>query len=75
MLDAGPHEPGLVREDHRLDAVAQVELRENVRDVGLDRVLADDELGGDLGVRTTACGVEYALVDDVNEIERRFRVT
>ena len=31
-----PHEPGLEREDHRLDAVAQAELRQDPADVRLD---------------------------------------
>ena len=41
----------LVGEHHRLDAVAQAELLEDVRDVGLDGRLADVELLPDLGVR------------------------
>ena len=45
------HEPALVREHDRLHAVAQAELAEDAGDVRLDRVLADDELGCDLGVR------------------------
>jgi hypothetical protein len=44
-------EPGLVGEDDGLHAVAQLELAEQAPDVGLDRVLAEHELGGDLGVR------------------------
>ena len=52
--DARPDDPGLVGEHDGLDAVAEVELVENVRDVGLRRVLADEELGGDLGVRQAA---------------------
>jgi hypothetical protein len=40
-----------VGEHHRLDAVAQAELLEDVRDVGLDGRLADVELLPDLGVR------------------------
>jgi hypothetical protein len=35
-------EPGLVGEDDGVDAVSQVELGEDVRDVGLDGPLADD---------------------------------
>ena len=41
---------GFVREHHGLDAVAQPELHQHARDVGLHRRLADDQLGGDLGV-------------------------
>ena len=41
---------GLVGEDHRLHAVAQPQLGEHVADVGLDRRLADHQLGGDLRV-------------------------
>src|SRR5919204_6997273 len=41
---------GLVREHHRLDAIAQPELHEHARDVRLDGRLADDELSGDLSV-------------------------
>jgi hypothetical protein len=41
-------EPGLVGEHHRLDAVAEAELLEDVRDVCLDGRLADVELLTDL---------------------------
>src|SRR4051794_4591437 len=41
----------LVGEHHRLHAVAQTELHQQPRDVGLDRGLADHQLGGDLAVR------------------------
>ena len=41
----------LVGEDHRVDAVAQAELHEDVAHVRLDGVLGDHELGRDLGVR------------------------
>src|SRR5437899_3667187 len=47
-------ETGLVGEDHRLHAVAQVELLEDASDVGFYGSIADDELGGDLGVREAA---------------------
>ena len=43
-------EPALVGEDDGLDAVAQVELGEDAGDVRLHRRLADEQLGGDLGV-------------------------
>ncbi len=42
---------GLVGADDGLGAVAGVELGENAGDVGLDGLVADDELSGDLGVR------------------------
>src|ERR1700690_3309324 len=45
---------GLVGEYDGLDAVAQVQLREDVRDVGLDGRRGDDERIGDLRVRETA---------------------
>src|SRR6266540_7336795 len=38
-----------------LDAVADLELREDVRDVIANRVRADEELLRDLGVLLTAC--------------------
>src|ERR1051326_451607 len=41
----------LVREDDRLHSVAEPELHQHVRDVRLDRRLADEELLRDLGVR------------------------
>ena len=47
-------ETGLVGEDDRLHAVAQVELLEDASDVGLHGSVADDELGGDLGVGEAA---------------------
>jgi len=40
-------EPGLVREHDRLHAVAEVQLLEDVRDVRLDRGVADIELLGE----------------------------
>ena len=46
--------PGLVGQHDRLDAVAEPELHEHAGDVGLDRRLGDDQLGGDLGVREAA---------------------
>ena len=54
-LGAQPGERGhdqarLVRGDHRLGPVAQAELGQHPADVGLDRLLADDEPGGDLRV-------------------------
>ena len=43
-------EARLVGEHDRLDAVAEVELLEDVGDVRLDGRVADEELLGDLGV-------------------------
>ena len=40
----------LVGEDHRLDATAEVEFAQDAADVGFDRALLEEELGGDLGV-------------------------
>ena len=42
--------PALVRQDDRLDPVAQLELGEDPADVGLHRRLRDVHPGGDLGV-------------------------
>src|SRR4051794_2574401 len=47
-------ESGLVREHDCLDAVAEVELLEDVRDVCLDGRVADVELLADLDVREAA---------------------
>src|SRR4051794_36310584 len=49
----GPREPVPVRVGDRLRPVAYARLREEVVDVALDGGLADDEAGGDLGVRQT----------------------
>jgi len=46
--------PRLVREHHGLDAVAKVELLQDVRDMRLDGRVADVELAADLGVRVAA---------------------
>ena len=43
-------QPSLVGEDDRLAAVAQLELGEDAADVGLHRLLRDDEALRDLGV-------------------------
>src|SRR5262245_15952227 len=48
---AGLDDPGLVGEDDCLHAVTQLELGQDVRDVGLHGRLAEEELAGDLGVR------------------------
>jgi hypothetical protein len=47
----------LVGEHDRLDAVADLELLKDVRDVRLDRGLADVELASDLAVRKPGVGV------------------
>src|SRR5262245_8492163 len=47
---AGADQPGLIGGDHRLRAVAGIELGENAADVGLHRLDADIQLGGDLVV-------------------------
>src|SRR5438270_12318043 len=58
-------ESRLVREHDCLDAVAEVELLEDVRDVCLDGGVADVELSADLGAREAtgdqAAHVELAL--------------
>src|SRR5881227_3203084 len=50
----GAHDPGFVREDDGLRSVAQAELLEQMCDVRLHGVLAQNELDRDLGVRQTA---------------------
>src|SRR5205809_3005668 len=52
--ESGLDETGLVGEDDRLYAVAQVEFLEDAGDVGFRGSVADDEFGGDLGVREAA---------------------
>jgi hypothetical protein len=51
---AGSDEPGFVGKDDDLDAVAEVELREDVGDVALDCRLAEVQLSRDLRVRQSA---------------------
>ena len=46
-------EPRLVGDDHRLRPVAQPELAQDVADVRLHRLVAEDELLGDLAIRET----------------------
>ena len=55
--ELGPRddEPGFVRDDHGLCAVAKPELAENVADVRLHRLVAEYEAVGDLVVRKTGC--------------------
>src|SRR5258706_16391279 len=50
----GAHDPGFVREDDGLRTVAKAELLEQMRDVRLHRVLAQNELARDFAVRQTA---------------------
>jgi hypothetical protein len=47
----GPDEAGLVSQDHRLHPVPQVQLGQDVPDVGLDGAFLHDEPFGDLGIR------------------------
>src|SRR5215207_11210648 len=51
---AAVDQSGVVGVDHRLDAVAQRQLVEDVVHVGLDGALAEEQLGTDLGVRPAA---------------------
>src|ERR1700691_1769772 len=44
-------DPGFVSKDDRVDPVTDPELHQDPGYVGLDRRLADDQLGGDLTVR------------------------
>jgi hypothetical protein len=50
----GAHQAGLVGQDDGLDPVAQLEFGQEPGHVGLDGRLAEDELGGDLGVAQAA---------------------
>src|SRR5207248_8528813 len=72
---AAVEESGLVREHDCLDAVAEVELLEYVRDVCLDGGVADVELSADLNVREAtgdqAKHVELALRQLVELFWRR----
>jgi hypothetical protein len=47
---SGAYEAGLVREHHGLDPVPELQLGQQVGHVALDGGVADDQLGGDLGV-------------------------
>src|SRR5205085_7235467 len=66
-LPGALREPGLIRDDDRLRAVAQAELRENVRHVRCDCVFVDRERCRDVTVREalrdTLEDVELALVE------------
>jgi hypothetical protein len=49
-LAAGAGDAGVVRENDGLNTITQAELHKKTGDMGLDRGLADNERGGDLGV-------------------------
>src|SRR6266849_7030414 len=53
-LLSGADEAALVGEDHGLSAVAHRELHQHAADVRLDRLLRDDQVGGNLRVGHTA---------------------
>ena len=53
-LLARPDEPVIEREDDRRGAVAQLELAEDAADVRLHGALTDDQLLGNLRVRSPA---------------------
>ena len=50
----GLDEPGLIGQHDRLDPVTEIELLQDVSDVRLRSVLADDEFRGDLLIRETS---------------------
>lgn len=50
MALARVHEPGLVGDDHGLDAAIDAELGEDAADVGLDGARLEEQVDGDLGV-------------------------
>src|ERR687897_930718 len=54
LVAPGEDETRLVREDDRLDAVAELELHENVRNVCLHSRLADEQFLRDLSVGEAA---------------------
>ena len=65
----------LVRKDDGLDAVAKIELLEDVGDVRLDRRFADVQLVTDLAVREAASqqakDVPFALTELLEFLRRR----
>jgi hypothetical protein len=58
---SGRNESRSVGEDDGLDSIPQIELLEDVGDVRLCRVIAHDELRGDLVARERVRGVLHAL--------------
>ena len=50
-LAAGAGDAGVIRENDGLDTITQAELHKQTGDMRLDRGFADNERGGDLGVR------------------------
>jgi hypothetical protein len=74
LAHIGLEDPGLVGEHDGLDAVAKIQLLEDVRDVRLDGGLADEELFSDLGVRHAsrhqAKDVAFSLTE-IGEFLRR----
>ena len=69
------HESAFVGEHHRLGAVAQPELGEDAGDVRLDRRVADDQLGGDLGVGEPARQLDEHLGLARGELGDFYRLT
>ena len=65
---AGVDDPVVVGEDDRGGPVADSELGEDRADVALDRRLADEQGGGDLGVRRPACHVPQDVVLPLGEL-------
>src|SRR4029453_9201131 len=66
---AGTHQPGLVGQDDGLNAVAEVQLAEDARDVALDRRLAEEQALRELGVGKPLCeqlqDFELALCEQI----------
>lgn len=58
-------EAALVGENHRLHPVAEAELGEDAGDVGLDRALADEQVGGGYGLAFAAAGIRFVMQRDV----------
>src|SRR4051795_7192378 len=67
------HETVLIAEDHRLGAVAEVELLEDPSDVGLHRRLAQKQLLRDFGVRAAAPERPQHLQLTLSQLRRRLR--
>src|SRR4030095_12805860 len=73
---AGTHQPGLVGQDDGLNAVAEVQLAEDARDVALDRRLAEEQALGELGVGKPLCeqlqDFELALCEQIEAMRGAF---